>query len=216
MAIKSFLLIAILFCGALAQSTTSLGCFADDAARVLNGTSADFGSRNTPVYCQSWCATSGYKYSGVQYSTQCFCGNEYNTLGALPASDCNMPCGGDASKTCGGAYANNVYETGYLGCYADKAGASDLTYNLNYPVGWTMFPDSCRVTCGLFGFAYAGVENGTECSCSNSYGKYGASAQSNCNVKCQGDAVFNCGGDLFNAVFDAISNPYVEGFDFSK
>lgn len=30
--------------------------------------------------------------------------------GALPASKCNMPCGGDNTTTCGGIYAFKLYK----------------------------------------------------------------------------------------------------------
>jgi hypothetical protein len=47
-------------------------------------------------------------------STYCFCGNSYGLYGK--SNFCTLPCGGNASETCGGDYvgskfANNVYLT---------------------------------------------------------------------------------------------------------
>ena len=52
----------------------------------------------------------GYKYAGTQYSKECFCGDSYDKYG--PADNCDMACSGDASQTCGGTWALQVYEIG--------------------------------------------------------------------------------------------------------
>ena len=64
------------------------------------------------------------------YRPQCWCGGEstdYTTHGDSDA--CTVACAGDASQTCGGSYAINVFEhdtaappPGYLGCWKDSAG----------------------------------------------------------------------------------------------
>ena len=82
---------------------------------------------------------AGYQFFGLQYSSQCFCGNEYDssaTLGDAAESDCNMPCNGDPTVMCGGSWRNSVYHiTGevdldvlqadvtysYRGCYVDQS-----------------------------------------------------------------------------------------------
>ena len=52
----------------------------------------------------------GYLYAGVQFGSQCFCGNEYDKYGE--ASNCNMECRGDKKQLCGGVWANQVYQAG--------------------------------------------------------------------------------------------------------
>jgi WSC domain len=50
------------------------------------------------------------------------------------------------------------------------------------------------------GFFYAGTQNGTMCSCGNSYGSLGTSYA--CNVNCSGDSKRACGGVSANIVIN--------------
>ena len=59
----------------------------------------------TAAYCAELCAD--YLFFGTQYSSECFCGNDYGTHGV--SSNCNMECSGDSTEICGGGYANSVY-----------------------------------------------------------------------------------------------------------
>ena len=67
---------------------------------------------------------SGYKYAGVQFAQECYCGNSYGKHGALPESDCGYKCPGDESISCGGILANSIYNS-----------SSGVT-NLNDMVSW--------------------------------------------------------------------------------
>lgn len=51
---------------------------------------------------------------GLQYSHDCFCGDTYYTAerDAVPTDKCTMPCTGDDSLICGGAWANSIYIVG--------------------------------------------------------------------------------------------------------
>ena len=52
-----------------------------------------------------------FKYTGLQYSKQCFCANDgFAKYGAY--DNCKMPCGGNKDETCGGGWALQVYSTG--------------------------------------------------------------------------------------------------------
>lgn len=55
-----------------------------------------------------------YKYMGLQYGTECFCGDSYFTaeMPAEPTDTCDMPCPGDPEVMCGGAWTNSVYIVG--------------------------------------------------------------------------------------------------------
>ena len=56
----------------------------------------------------------GFQYAGVQHSSECFCGNEYDKYGRAAAGDCNMACAGNSSQICGGGWRNSVYKFGKL------------------------------------------------------------------------------------------------------
>ena len=66
------------------------------------------GGRMTPQLCSTLCG-SDYKYFGVQWTYECFCGNAYGSLGNATDSDCNTPCSGDSSTMCGGENRNSIY-----------------------------------------------------------------------------------------------------------
>lgn len=86
-----------------------LGCQSDGAgsARLFqDGFSINTGL-NTPTYCMNLCSSKGYKYSGVQYSYQCFCSNTLQQL--KPATGCTYACSGDSKQVCGANYRMNVY-----------------------------------------------------------------------------------------------------------
>ena len=71
-------------------------------------------NKNTTVeaelnYVVSFLVTD-YLYAGVQYTSECFCGNSYGKYGSLPESSCNMPCSGNKTQICGGTWSNSVYK----------------------------------------------------------------------------------------------------------
>jgi hypothetical protein len=61
----------------------------------------------TVEICSTKC--SAYKYFGVEYSTECYCGNALKSGTNAQESDCNMACGGASSETCGGPSRINLY-----------------------------------------------------------------------------------------------------------
>ncbi|KAK5642064.1 hypothetical protein RI129_008231 [Pyrocoelia pectoralis] len=92
----------------------SLGCFKDEKSfRLLNGYYGNYKNTNSPDFCMHLCLQSGFLYAGVQYSFECFCGNdEPSATARLPDSSCNMKCPADPHLACGGYYTVNIYQTG--------------------------------------------------------------------------------------------------------
>ncbi|KAK3377203.1 WSC domain-containing protein [Lasiosphaeria ovina] len=84
------------------------GCYADNSnARVLPvDKSGSLSGPNTPAACVAACA--GYAYAGVEWTTQCFCGNTLPPQ-KMPDTDCSMPCAGDMTVMCGNGGRMNVY-----------------------------------------------------------------------------------------------------------
>jgi len=79
------------------------GCYNDNSnSRDLPVRQPDIG---TIQECASYCST--YKYFGVQFASQCFCGNKYGSYGS--STGCNSHCNGNSTQTCGGANANSIY-----------------------------------------------------------------------------------------------------------
>ena len=114
------------------------GCYIDNAhGRVLPMQLPD-NSSLTVEFCVQSCYGQGYSVAGMEYSTQCFCGNAIYSGGALASSDtdCNMPCGGNAKETCGAGNRLSVYSNGTITTYQPAVPqTSDL------PGSWTY--DGC-------------------------------------------------------------------------
>lgn len=93
----------------------ALGCFRDAKhARLLDGYYTNFKQLNTPGKCIQLCLQSGFLYAGVQYGSECFCGNLEPPAAAklVDGAECSYACVGEPEQTCGGYFAMNVYETG--------------------------------------------------------------------------------------------------------
>ncbi|XP_014550496.1 hypothetical protein COCVIDRAFT_31788 [Bipolaris victoriae FI3] len=85
------------------------GCVGDDGnKRVLGGPSINIVSLE-PTLCGNFCSRSGYTIFGVQFATQCYCGNVLATTTMTTPPSCTTPCPGDSNAVCGGFYAMNVY-----------------------------------------------------------------------------------------------------------
>jgi hypothetical protein len=89
-----------------------LGCFKDQgdpqsvAGRDLNGSMSNSGAM-TNAMCRTQCGAQGFRFAGTQYSSFCFCGNDYGKSG--PSNACNARCTGNFNEICGGPWANTVY-----------------------------------------------------------------------------------------------------------
>ncbi|KZT55639.1 WSC-domain-containing protein, partial [Calocera cornea HHB12733] len=88
----------------------NLGCRVDSDSRALTGPMQQV-STNTVESCEQFCSSQGYIYAGVEYGSQCFCGNTLanGAGGTTASSDCNMACAGNSAETCGGSYRLNLY-----------------------------------------------------------------------------------------------------------
>jgi hypothetical protein len=97
--------------------------------------------------CVAFCDSFGFKYAGVEYGVECFCGNKLGKSGApAPEEECSMPCAGNEYELCGGPNRMNVF-------HETTAVAADVgPWTNSGPPGWgfmgccTSFdhPDSSR------------------------------------------------------------------------
>ena len=67
---------------------------------------------NTPDECDQLCRDLGFTLYGVEFSNECFCGNDMPPEDLIiEMSQCNLDCAGDSSQKCGGSNAINIGQT---------------------------------------------------------------------------------------------------------
>ncbi|KAK1757296.1 putative fungistatic metabolite [Echria macrotheca] len=196
-----------------------LGCYAGktNGARVLNGaqTASD---TMTVATCAAFCAD--YKYFGLEFGRECYCGNNVQDAGAAapsaddPSAACTFTCPGDETgqTTCGAAdvqdvYINNAYtprvpdqslSVPYRGCFVDHGNPRVLPDNLLGADDMTA--EKCAAHCS--DFSYFGLEFGRECWCGNAAPATPAK-ETDCDFPCAGDDRTLCGGRNFINVWGA-------------
>ena len=86
-----------------------VGCGNDSYGSPLRTLNAAYTSvpDMTVEYCQSWCSSQGYRYSGVEYATQCYCDLAINPTAQFYAGvnmtvGCSMTCPANRTELCGG------------------------------------------------------------------------------------------------------------------
>jgi len=96
------------------ETADLLGCYREDPEANLPHKVFTNGDRNlTPKKCQYLCRNKGYRYAGVQFGNECWCGNGTKGLGEKRSDDeCNIPCSGDPEQNCGGVLRQNIYQVG--------------------------------------------------------------------------------------------------------
>ncbi|XP_076108178.1 uncharacterized protein LOC143076337 isoform X2 [Mytilus galloprovincialis] len=192
-----------------------IGCYQDDSTRILhNEVLKDKGM--TVQKCKQFCGKKGYKFAGVEYGYECFCGNDLRKDRKRKESDCKTPCSGNKRQTCGGPWRISIYtapedvaESGYIGCYQD-----DSTRILHNEVlkdkGMTV--QKCRQFCGKKGFKFAGVEYGYECFCGNDLRKDRKRKESDCKTPCSGNKRQTCGGPWRISIYTALEDVDESGY----
>nr|ABD61575.1 copper radical oxidase [Phanerodontia chrysosporium] len=192
-------------------------CYVDNAHGRIFQTQIPDSNTLTVESCVHTCAGQGFSIAGMEYSVQCFCGNELiNGAVTAPDTDCGMPCGGKASEACGGPNRLSVYSSGPITALpVPSAQTTGLPGNWKYsgcikePTnGQHTFPyqiinsnnnsaEACLNQCAKFGYPAAGLEYGDECWCgdvsdvTNSGG--GTAPDSDCGMACSGDPIHICG-----------------------
>ncbi|CAC5398106.1 unnamed protein product [Mytilus coruscus] len=84
--------------------TVHVGCFIDNSNRLYDFPNPPWDIKQQTVSkCAGYCNRRNFIYSGLEFKTQCFCGNVEPPSAYDTRSDsgCNMACGGNSSETCG-------------------------------------------------------------------------------------------------------------------
>jgi hypothetical protein len=91
-----------------------VGCGPDSVASRTFTNNSLMSDSMTVEMCLTYCKSHGLNYAGLEYATQCYCGD------SLPASlkptpgvlgNCFSPCAGNSSQYCGGASRLSMYYT---------------------------------------------------------------------------------------------------------
>jgi hypothetical protein len=159
------------------------------ASRALYGAATASPDMNE-LMCVQYCDDRNFAYAGVEYGTECYCGNTVRASGKKAAEeDCNMPCAGNSYELCGGPDRMNVFHNdnqvvvdqagpahnagpagwGFMGCYTDRVAARTLTSpGQSEGGGGKLTVRLCTEACDRQGFNISGVEYSGECYCGES------------------------------------------------
>ncbi|GJE88412.1 WSC-domain-containing protein [Phanerochaete sordida] len=86
-------------------------CAVDEANRVIIDDQVTILPNNTPATCVEYCDAAEFDYAGVEYGDECHCGTGYTGGARAPTTDCNMPCSGNPSLTCGAGWRIQIYSS---------------------------------------------------------------------------------------------------------
>ena len=89
--------------------TWSGQCVEDSRDRLLPHKA---GSAAIPADCVALCLEGSYALAGVQAGEGCWCGDTPPVAEVTEEKECDIPCQGDESITCGGHWRMNVFSTG--------------------------------------------------------------------------------------------------------
>lgn len=93
----------------------SAGCWSEpaDGSRALDGY-VNRNPSNSVDSCSYICGLSNFTYFGLEYGTECWCGNEVSPSAVkVDDSKCDVACPGSKNETCGGGLLLNLYNGTY-------------------------------------------------------------------------------------------------------
>lgn len=197
---------------------TYQGCWTDDSTTGAQlAVLAYDQTTNTIDTCTQTCANMGYLAAGMEYGSQCRCGNSIGPYSSQTANrGCLTPCPGNSSQVCGAGYRLNMFSVGplakmqipvapqqianyqYYGCMTE--GTTGRTLNDASTSGDGMTLESCAAYCN--GYTYFGMEYSSQCFCGNRFlfPSTMASAGS-CGMMCAGNQTQLCGGPNLLSVY---------------
>ncbi|GFP52224.1 WSC domain-containing protein ARB_07867 [Trichoderma asperellum] len=88
------------------------GCYSDNSqqGRALSWSADVDSSTFTTESCLTACEAEGFPLAGTEFGGECWCGNVLaNSTTKVDDSQCNFPCKGNSSETCGGSGLLNLY-----------------------------------------------------------------------------------------------------------
>jgi len=194
---------------------TFVGCFTDNspASRTLHS-STTVDASMTPAVCTAFCQgdvenPTGFSFAGAEFTQECFCDfNIQGTATQVEDEDCDFPCGGDDTLTCGGAGLISIFTNGgpvpenkatvgdwsFEGCHTDAVGENGRTLLERFDISGGVTIESCTAQCEATSFTIAGLEFGQECWCGTEFlVEDTATAVGDCSFACLADHSELCG-----------------------
>jgi len=193
---------------------TLQGCYTDTSTSRTLAAASFTNSTMTVESCLSFCASGGFSFAGVEFSSECYCDYALQDTGTLTSSgNCDMPCSGNSTELCGAANFVDVYWDGslpvvpqeigswqYQGCFSDSVSSRALPHQVTVSGGVTA--ESCTSACKANGFGVAGLEFGLECWCSSSLPTSSLLSDSDCHTACAANTTEFCGGSSKLTVYE--------------
>lgn len=208
----------------------SLGCWVENSTpgRMLIDDFLEDSDNMSIWKCAHYC--SKYALFGLEYGSQCFCGNEVNknTAFRFELEECNWPCPGNSSEFCGGAgtlflwtslepppslpppLQNNITYSP-AGCWQEPGDGSRALSSYVYS-SLNMNIESCAYLCGMSNYLYSGLQWSVECWCGNSVSSKAVQiADNQCTMTCSGNSSQTCGdSSIFNLYNGTINSGTAE------
>lgn len=192
-------------------------------ARALSGYSFTNTTSMTVELCGAACLSRNYLYFGLEYASQCYCGNTITTA-TIAESSCSTPCAGSRVEFCGagsilsvwalpGAPADGTGSGGsapsatassaplttivpnskYLGCYSETNPRALGT--LNGFSNSSVTNTLCAAYAQQLNLQYFYTEYYSQCYAGNVLNSASVPISgSTCNTPCTGNAQQTCGG----------------------
>jgi hypothetical protein len=109
------------------------GCWVDNVYGRIIPMVNDL-STQTIETCIATCIAAGNYVAGLEYSSQCYCGDAIYDGGSLATSDsqCSMACAGNAAEMCGAGNRMSVYSNQTLQTFAPA-----VAQKTDLPGSWT-------------------------------------------------------------------------------
>ncbi|WVQ99094.1 hypothetical protein IAU59_006226 [Kwoniella sp. CBS 9459] len=174
--------------------------------------------------CLAFCKTKGMQWAGIEYSRECFCGNDLVNGASLDRTGtCDMSCPGQPGSICGGPSLLSLFKDSSLlysltqigswnkqGCIQEVGGRALNGASL---VTNDMTLEKCTSFCANKGFAFAGLEYATECYCGNTLanGATLSAFSTQCNMPCGGATGQICGGPNAITLYSTLSGNALVG-----
>ena len=102
--------------------------------------------------CLSTCRDLGYRFSGLQWQIECYCGNNpvKGFQWAWP-DKCNEKCAGNSNQICGGSNAMSLYSTPNKNlnglCVYNFPSPNNVLNEISISNPKNMTIENCRRTC---------------------------------------------------------------------